>query len=173
MKEFGFIHIYTGDGKGKTTASIGLSVRALGSGAGVLFVQFMKGMDSGEIKPLKDLGITVVRATDNKKFIFEMSQEELSVYKKEHRQAFEFAKTHCDEYDLIVFDEIISAVNTSVLSIDELLGFIDSKPQNLELVLTGRDPSEDLIERADYVSEIIAVKHPYSKGTPARKGIEY
>lgn len=173
MLEEGLVHIYTGDGKGKTTAAVGLAVRCIGAGNKVLFVQFMKGMQTSEIEPLKTLGVEVIRRERIKKFIFNMTEEEKLIYKEDQNEIFFHAKEHCNEFDMIVFDEAISAMNTGMLEEEEMLRFLEKKPANLEVVLTGRDPSEKLLEYADYMSEIKAVKHPYENGISARRGIEY
>lgn len=173
MNEKGMIHIYTGDGKGKTTAAVGLAVRCKGAGNKVLFVQFMKGMQTGEIEPLMKLGICVFRKERIKKFIFSMTEEEKLLYKEDQNECFLYAREHKTEYDLIILDELMSAINTGMISEDEVLFFLKNKPCNLEVILTGRDPGEKLINCADYISEIKAIRHPYEKGIGARKGIEY
>lgn len=169
----GCVHIYTGDGKGKTTASAGLAVRAAGSGMKVLFAQFLKGMPTGETEPLKKLGITVIRTDNVKKFIPYMTGEEREDCRISQKKCFEQAKNLAGSLDMLVLDEVIGAVNTGMLDLNDLLVLIKNRPENLEIVMTGREPPKVLIELADYVSEIKSVKHPYEKGIKARKGIEY
>ncbi|MBN2853804.1 MAG: cob(I)yrinic acid a,c-diamide adenosyltransferase [Clostridia bacterium] len=172
----GLIHIYTGDGKGKTTASIGLIIRALGYDKKILFIQMQKAIPSGEINVLlKNNSIDVLRCSKIKKFLWDMSEQEKREYVRQHEQGFQDALRKIGEnnYDLVVFDEIIGAVNENALNKNELLDFLHEKPENLEVVLTGRNASEDLIEIADYVSEIKCIKHPFEKGVQARKGVEY
>jgi cob(I)alamin adenosyltransferase len=171
--EKGCIHIYSGDGKGKTTAAIGLSVRFAGSGGKVLFVQFLKGRETGELKPLGSLGITVLRSSNSGKFIFDMNDEEKRICRKESETCFYSVVANCTEYGLIVFDEILDAVFTGMISEQSVADFLVNKPGGLEVVLTGHSPSVRLIELADYYSEIVMKKHPYEKGLAARKGIEY
>ena len=172
--ERGLIHIYCGDGKGKTTAAIGLAVRAAGRGKKVLISRFLKTEDSGEVAVLRSIrSITVLPCQRTFGLLFDMSPEE----KREAAEYFQgqFARTAAmaPEYDLVIFDEIMASVNGGVVSQESVLDFLDGKPESLEVVLTGRDPSEAIQERADYISQIQAVRHPYEQGIGAREGIEY
>lgn len=167
----GYIHIYCGDGKGKTTASIGLAVRAAGSGKKVVIAQFLKGQPTSEINSLRYIPeITFLRSTENPKFVFQMNEEEKAAYCKEQceflEQAFSVA---CD---VLILDEIVGACAIGMVNEKRLLELLANKPEHLEVVMTGRDPSPALADTADYLSEICKIKHPYEKGVPARIGIE-
>lgn len=172
----GLIHIYCGDGKGKTTASMGLAIRAAGNGMNVLFTQFLKGSDTSELNSLKQIKeITVLRNAIDYGFFNQMTEEDKEAITKLHNetllQAIQAVKDKT--VDLLILDEIIATYNYNLVDkhlVDEL---IQSKPEYLELVLTGRDPAEHFIAAADYVSEIKKVKHPFDKRIGARKGIEY
>ncbi|HOJ11679.1 MAG TPA: cob(I)yrinic acid a,c-diamide adenosyltransferase [Clostridiales bacterium] len=173
----GLIHIYTGDGKGKTTAAIGLGVRACGRGMKVLMVQFLKGIETGEMIVLKTLepNFVLYRSRQLKKFTWEMSAEEQKGASKTQQDLLEYAKKAAfnENIDLLILDEIMAAINTGFLDKEIVLNFIKNKPHNLELVLTGRNAPKEFTEIADYVSEIIAVKHPMNEGISGRKGIEF
>jgi len=173
----GLIHIYTGDGKGKTTAAIGLGIRACGRGMKVLMVQFLKGMETGEVFLLKKLepDFILYRGQQLPKFTWNMNKEEKEEAAKVQKNIFEYAQKAAlsREVDLLILDEIMAAVNTGFLDKEIVLGFIRNKPRDLELVLTGRNPSEAFIKEANYVSEIHSIKHPMNEGVAGRKGIEY
>lgn len=172
---FGLIHIYCGDGKGKTTAAVGLAVRCAGRGNKVLLVQFLKSRDSGELYSLAKLpDIEVMRGKESKKFTFQMNEEEKHALLIEHNKMFEqvLAKIKNGGYSLLILDEVIGALNAKVFEMQKLIGFLRHKPENLEVVLTGRNPAPELVEIADYVSEMRKVKHPMDKGIMAREGIE-
>lgn len=172
---FGLIHIYCGDGKGKTTAAVGLAVRCAGRGNKVLLVQFLKSRDSGELYSLAKLpDIEVMRGKESKKFTFQMNEEEKRALLIEHNKMFEqvLAKIKNGGYSLLIFDEVIGALNAKVFEMPKLIEFLRHKPENLEVVLTGRNPAPELVEIADYVSEMRKVKHPMDKGIMAREGIE-
>ncbi len=172
---FGLIHIYCGDGKGKTTAAVGLAVRCAGRGNKVLLVQFLKSRDSGELYSLAKLpDIEVMRGKESKKFTFQMNEEEKHALLIEHNKMFEqvLAKIKNGGYSLLILDEVIGALNAKVFEMPKLIEFLRHKPENLEVVLTGRNPAPELVEIADYVSEIRKVKHPMDKGIMAREGIE-
>ncbi len=172
----GLVHIYTGNGKGKTTAAVGLGFRAWGRGMKVLMVQFLKGMESGELIAAEKLGptFTVNPGIYLKKFTWSMDDDELKNAADVQKQQFEYAlqESRANKWDLIILDEIMAAIYTGMIPVEEVLAFIQSKPDSLELVLTGRNAPPSLIEAADYVSEIQEVKHPMKKGIGARKGIE-
>ncbi len=171
----GLIHIYCGDGKGKTTASIGLLIRAIGSGMKVLFVQFLKSSKTSELNILEKLdSVTILRGKSGNVFSFNMSQEEKDLSKKIHDENLKKAieMVNKGEYNMLILDEVIGAYNKGLLNKNILMDFLDNKPENLEVVLTGRGPDELLLEKADYVSEIKKVKHPYDKGIKSRIGIE-
>lgn len=171
----GLIHIYCGDGKGKTTAAMGLTVRAAGSGMKVVLVQFMKDGASNEVKVMKGLpGVTYACVDKKLGFSWNMTEEEKEEAKILYQQLF------CDatkmaveqEADLLVMDEFMSAYNYGWINQRAALEFLQNKPEKLEVVLTGRDPGEELTSLADYVTEMQKIKHPFEKGIPARKGIE-
>lgn len=173
----GLVHIYTGDGKGKTTAAVGLGVRACGQGLKVLMIQFLKAMPTGEINALKALepGFSIHRGSSLKKFTFEMNPQEKATTVVEQRDMLEYAAREAatGKWNMLILDEAFGAVSSGMLSKDNLIGFVKDKPEKLELVMTGRDAPPELVAMADYVSEIRAVKHPSEKGTGARKGIEF
>ncbi|MGN0629426.1 MAG: cob(I)yrinic acid a,c-diamide adenosyltransferase [Oscillospiraceae bacterium] len=172
----GLIHIYTGNGKGKTTASIGLAVRAAGCGRKVVFVQFFKGRDCGELHSFEKLpNITVLRQSSSHGFFKNMSDDEKEIVRKEHNKllytALDFVKN--GECELLVLDEVISAYTHEMLDRAAVDALLLSKPEELELVLTGRNAPESFVESADYVTEMKKIKHPFDKGIPARKGVEF
>lgn len=173
----GLIHIYTGAGKGKTTAAIGLGVRAYGQGLKVLMVQFLKGWTTGEMKVIAGFGpcFQIFEKQENHKFTWEMSEEEVKGIKGEMRLGLNYTieAVKSEEWDLVIMDEIMAAVNYGYLPLKEVVELVKSKPLKVELVLTGRDAPAKLIELADYVSEIAERKHPLKKGVRARAGIEY
>lgn len=172
----GLVHIYTGNGKGKTTAAVGLGFRAWGRGMKVLMVQFLKGMESGELIAAEKLGptFTINPGTSLKKFTWEMSDAELQEASLAQKKQFDFVlmEISSNQWDLIMLDEIMAAIHAEMISVDDVLKLIENKPEKLELVLTGRNAPEALIVKADYVSNIDEVKHPYSKGIHSRVGIE-
>lgn len=171
----GCIHIYTGDGKGKTTTATGLSIRFAGNGGKVLFTQFLKDGSSSEIGVLKTItGITVESCTRSFGFSFLMNEEEkkeAAAYYSEHLQKI-LKQAVENGYGMLVLDEVIGAYNIPFIDRGVLLAFLKQKPEELEVVMTGREPAEELLELADYVSEIKKIKHPFDKGIPARDGIE-
>ncbi len=171
----GLIHIYCGDGKGKTTASVGLTVRAAGAGRRVLFVQFFKDGSSSELNVLRTLPNVEVRLCETHYgFIWEMDEDEAARAREDYtrllRGALEESK---NGYGLLVLDEAVSACNCGMISERELLDYIACRPEGLELVLTGRDPSPSLAGAADYITEMKKLRHPYDEGMQARRGIEF
>lgn len=174
--ELGLIHIYCGDGKGKTTAAMGLGMRAAGRNKKVLLTQFLKSNKTGELNSIEKLSefFHVVKGVPAKKFVWNMNEEEKLEVKKEHTNRFREVtkKAIEEEYDLLILDEIIATINRDFIMLSEVIDFLKNKPTGLEVVMTGRNPKEELIELADYVSEIKAIKHPYNKGIKSRVGIE-
>lgn len=177
MDRTGLIHIYTGEGKGKTTAAIGLSIRALGNGMKVLLVQFLKGSDTSELKSLKlfEPDISVMRGFNCKKFVWNMTPEEIQNASTEAASIFAEVKELIlkGQYDLVILDELLGILSLKFLEVASVFQLIEDKPKHVELVLTGRCAPQELIDKADYVSEIKAIKHPYDKGVSARRGIEF
>lgn len=174
MKE-GLIHIYCGDGKGKTTAALGLAIRAMGRGLKVLLIQFMKSQETGELKILEKIPqITVMRSKEKFGFSFTMTAQQKDRCRSVHDDLLKRGLENCrlEQIDLLILDEIISAYNYDLIDRAETLRFLRAKPGHLEVVLTGREPAEELLEIADYVSEIKKVKHPFDQGIGARIGIE-
>ena len=178
----GLIHIYCGDGKGKSTAAIGLTIRAVGSGMKVIFSQFMKNNNSSEIQILKGIdNVTIAHTKNSFGFPFQMTDEEKQSAKNEYRELFhyvtELARAKCMENSmnlvLLVMDELISAYNLDFVESDIVLNFLETKPKNLEVVMTGREPNEKLKELASYISYIQMEKHPFEQGIPSRRGIEW
>lgn len=171
----GLIHIYTGDGKGKTTAAVGISVRAQSRGLRVLFTQFFKEQDSGsEIAALNRIGITTINFDKVKSPLFHPDIER-STLRADAARALSRLMDIFNEnrFDLVVIDEFICLITEGVLTEDEAIAFLRRKPLNLELVLTGKGATRSILEVADYVTFMKNLKHPYDKNTSARKGIEF
>lgn len=164
------IHIYHGNGKGKTTAAVGLAVRAVGAGLKVIFVQFLKNGSSSEIKMLKD-NMEVEYCKECSKFTFQMNEEEKALVTEKHNQMIE--KAFENGADMIILDEFLNAYNKKMIDRNLSEKLISKNKEKTEIVLTGRNPAEIFIEQADYISEITAVRHPYENGITARIGIEY
>ena len=163
------LHIITGDGKGKTSSAVGMAVRMSGYSKKILFAQFLKGSDSGEINILKSLdNITVMRLSKDYGFLNTMSDTEKETVKKAHNQMLNYALNN--SFDMIILDEVISSMNFKVLDTELLYNILK---KNCEKVLTGRDPDKKLIECADYISEIKKIRHPFDIGISARKGVEF
>lgn len=163
----GLIHILCGEGKGKTTSAAGMALRAAGRGKRVVFVQFLKGAETGEINILNNIeGITVIRNNRVSSFDY----DNIPNLKQMHNQMFK--KAIAMDCDMLILDEIAACCNYCYIDKDMVDGYIFNKPDNVELVLTGRDPDENWVNIADYVSEIQKIKHPYDRGVAARKGIE-
>lgn len=172
----GLIHIYCGNGKGKTTAALGLAMRASGAGMKVHIVQLIKGGNTSELESIERLSnITVARPQKNYGFTRSMSEADKSEITVCHNEMLfaAYEKMRGGEIDMLIIDEFFAGYNNDLVNKNLAEKIVFEKPENCELVLTGRNPSEKFIAAADYVSEIIAVKHPYEKGIPARKGIEF
>ena len=168
------IHLYYGDGKGKTTAATGLAVRAAGSDMTVVYCQFLKNGSSGELNILRNLpGIYVLTVQENFGFTWNMSAEQHHQACRAYTQLFLDAINHASKPQLIVFDEIVDAINTGLLDKELFIDSINNIKEDTEIVLTGHNPAEFLIEMADYVSCITKEKHPFDKNLQARKGIEF
>jgi len=172
----GFIHVYTGESKGKTTAAFGLAMRAAGHGRNVLILQFLKSRikSSGEAIAAKKCGITVIKFKGQTSPLFDptVKREEL---KKTICRAIDRAIRHMKsgKYDLVILDELNNAVGNGYACSGDIKKIIDNKPEGLELVFTGRNAPAELIDAADYVTEMRMVKHPSIQGVKARKGIEF
>ncbi len=171
----GLIHLYYGDGKGKTTAALGLAVRAAGSGMKVVFVQFLKSRETGELAVLQEIpAITVLRGKEGSAFSFSMSHEDKVKTKQVHTENLKIAMDLAlsGDCDLLVLDEAVGAYARDLIDRKLIEDFVRNKPDSLELAMTGRNPAQWMIDCADYVSEVRKIKHPYDRGIPAREGIE-
>lgn len=177
------IEIYCGDGKGKTTAAAGLALRAAGNGIPVLFLQFMKEGSSGEMKMLKILpGVKVGYPDPFYGFSSTMNEQQKEEMRKQYKELLDTAlqalknQKNADSKQgvslVVVLDEVIHACNKKLLKEEALLKLLEECPDNTEVVLTGRNPSKRLLEKADYISEIEKRRHPFDRGVSARKGIE-
>ena len=169
-------HIYYGDGKGKTTAAIGLAVRAAGSKMKVLFVQFLKTEFSGERHILSHTeNVTLTFCPLELKFTFEMDDKEKAQAAKILKGIFDNAVTTAltEKYDMVVLDEVFEAINAHMLSESEVYEFITNAPSSMEIVMTGHNPPQKFMDCADYITEFKKIKHPYDRGITGRIGIEF
>lgn len=172
----GLLHIYTGAGKGKTTAAAGLALRAAGQGIPVVFLQFLKGGPSGEVEALARLpGVTVLRGKAGEKFASAMTPEERektrALQDGSLRRAIQMARE--GKCGLLVLDEVTAALKHDLVDEGLLRQLLEEPPPGVELVFTGRDAPGWLLERGDYVTEMKKLRHPYDRGITARRGIEY
>ena len=164
------LHIYTGEGKGKTTAAMGLALRAIGHGRKVVILQFLKSGTSGELVPLTRLGATVISGKPGCKFVSAMSREEKEKTRKMNDE--NLRKVLGMEFDLLVLDEACAAMKYDMVDPDLIRRAAALKSER-EIVLTGRDPAQFLLDAADYITDMVCVRHPYECGITAREGIEY
>jgi cob(I)alamin adenosyltransferase len=172
--EKGLVQVYTGNGKGKTSAAFGLALRAVGRGLSVYMIQFIKGgFDYGELYVVDKLPNFTLKAFGRGKFITEMPPGKEDV--KLARDAFRLAKKTVEEgkHDVVILDEINVVLELGMISKKEVLQLIKSKPEHVELVLTGRYAPKEIVEAADLVTEMKQIKHPFDTGYQARKGIEF
>ena len=172
----GLTHIYYGNGKGKTTAALGLALRAAGCGRRVVFVQFLKDWNCGELPSLERLGITVLRGqAPGGVFAHEMTDEQkaetTAIHNANLKQALKLQEQ--GECDLLVLDEALDAHSLGLLDSALFEGLLTDKPAELELVITGHKPDQRHLEFADYVTEMVKRRHPYDKGVNARRGVEF
>lgn len=192
----GCVHLYCGDGKGKTTAAIGLAVRAAGTGKQVVAARFLKTDQSGEVEILKRLPeVTLIPCEKTFGFTWKMTdevrQEAADYYKSMFETACREAVKRCGEAKengskaleennfcetcdvLLVLDEVCASLSSGLLELADIVDFLDHRPADLEVVMTGRKPPEELLLRADYVTEMEKIKHPFDRKILARRGIEY
>lgn len=198
--ELGLVHAYTGDGQGKTTAAIGLALRAIGQGFRVCMIQFLKGGSyTGEFVAAKDMPLLEVhqvgkscikldkqlklfgeengdivrnsRFCGDCRYCFSIDKDE----KIAAQEGIELAnkKTSSGDFDVVILDEIFGVINENLAKVEDVLELIRSKHKKTELVLTGRSAHKEILAVADYVSDVKKIKHPYDKGIEARRGIEY
>ena len=167
----GLVHLYWGDGKGKTTAAMGLALRALGNGCRVVVVQFLKGADTGEIPLLRQLGAQIYRGKAGQKFVFQMNEEEKAATRALQNENLKAALS-CPA-DLLVLDEACAAWELDMVDHDLLERAVRNRPAGQEVVLTGRHPAPWMEELADYSTEMHCWRHPYEQGVQARKGVEF
>jgi len=187
-EHLGLVHVVTGDGKGKTTSSIGLAVRALGSNLRVCMLQFLKSGSTGELYTIKkhlpgmeieQFGVDAVKERQQKldtfrdkgsKFVFNPDEQE----KEAAILGFEHAKKviNSKEYDLVILDEINVVLDKALIPLKDILDLMENHGK-VELYFTGRDAPQEIIDKADYVNIVKGIKHPWQKGIKARKGIEY
>ncbi|MBD3303922.1 cob(I)yrinic acid a,c-diamide adenosyltransferase [Candidatus Woesearchaeota archaeon] len=193
--KLGLIQVYTGEGKGKTSASLGLSLRALGQGFSTYIIQFMKSGDTGELFSVKkyipnikiaQFGKDAIADKQSKMFEFDGSDEIKgtdgrfiflpdAAEREPARRALEHAANviKSGKYHLVILDEINCALDKNLIEVNDVVRLLDEKPDNVEVILTGRNAPQLIMDRADYVSEIKQVKHPWEQGIGARRGIEY
>ena len=168
----GYIHVYTGNGKGKTTAAFGLALRAAGAGLKVYIAQFVKGRKYSELKALDKLSeFITIKQYGRGCFIYrEPEKEDIQAAQEGLREVREIMRS--GKYQMIILDEANIATYYNLFSVDELLDFIRAKPEEVELIITGRKADPRVIEKADLVTEMKEIKHYYQKGVQARDGIE-
>ncbi|EGT3616417.1 cob(I)yrinic acid a,c-diamide adenosyltransferase [Clostridium perfringens] len=175
LKE-GYVQVYTGNGKGKTTAAMGLAFRAAGDGMEVKVIQFLKSWKTGELEAAKKFeNLEILRFEKVKGFTWELNEEQLAQLKLEVRVGFDFVKDLIKnrECDILILDEIMATISAGFIEEDEIIELIDKKPKDMELILTGRNVPEKIMDKADLITEMKEIKHYYKKGVPAREGIEF
>ena len=173
--EKGLVSIFTGPGKGKTSAAVGTAIRAAGHGLNIYMLFFLKGngYEHGEFKILEKLPNVVLKNIGQRSWIRE------DVIKPEHKEAARQALADVKKamqsgrYDLVVLDEANTAVHKGLIELEDITGLIEHKPEQVELIITGRNAHPALVRMADLVSEILMIKHPLNEGITARRGIDY
>jgi cob(I)alamin adenosyltransferase len=170
----GLIHVYTGDGKGKTTAAMGQAMRAAGQGFKVYIVQFMKGWPYyGELDTVGEHPNITLKQFGRPDFVNKEHPEPVDI--RMAQEALDHAReiVTSGKYDLVILDEVNVALEWKLIELQDLLSLLDERPEGVELILTGRYAHPDVIARADLVTEMREIKHPYRKGLLSRRGIDY
>jgi cob(I)alamin adenosyltransferase len=171
--KIGKVHIYTGSGKGKTTAAIGLGIRAAGSNNKVYMIQFMKGRKYNELNTIEKVPNFEYKQFGRDEFVSKENPEQIDIDLA--KQGFKHAKKiiKSNKYDMIILDELNVAVDFNLITVDEVLKLILEKPEKLEMILTGRYANTEFVKVADIVTEMLEIKHPYKTGLKAREGIDF
>ena len=173
----GYVHIYTGKGKGKTTTAIGLAISSLGWGKSSFIIQFMKGQPCGEMKFILSLNNPLITLEQYgcPDFFYPDDRSQFALHREKALAGLKRAEEIIGQgkYDILILDEILNAIHYGLIDESSIEEILLSKPQEMELILTGRFASEKIIAMADLVSEIEEIKHYYNKGIDARKGIEF
>lgn len=170
------LHVYHGDGKGKTTCAIGLAVRGAGAGMNILIIQFLKGSKTGELDSLAKIpNIKILRNSKDYGFINTMTKDQLDIVKNEHNANLTkaFKLTEEQKCDMLILDELTYVYDMNLIDKEKIDDLIKNASKNIEIVITGRNPDKLFLESADYVTEMKLQKHPFEKGISARKGIEF
>ncbi len=169
----GYIHVYTGNGKGKTTAAFGLAMRAAGRGKRVCIIQFMKPDEGyGEQVSARKLGIEL-HAFGTNQFVNKRNPKKEDIERAKNALRMGKEKVESGEYDVVILDEINVALNFNLISLNDVLSLMDNVPERTELVMTGRYARDEIMEKANLVTEMREVKHYFQEGIVAREGIEY
>jgi cob(I)alamin adenosyltransferase len=174
--EKGLIQVYTGDGKGKTTAALGQGLRACGRGLKVCMVQFLKGGDTGELHSVEKLHplFEIFRFEKERGFFWTLNEQEKKELKEDIDKGFEFIKRVIAnaECDILIMDELLGVLSNRLLEVDEVVKLLKSKPDTMEIIITGRNVPPEILEIADLVTEMKEIKHYFRSGVSAREGIE-
>jgi cob(I)alamin adenosyltransferase len=173
----GYVQIYTGNGKGKTTAALGLGLRAAGNKYRVFMVQFLKSGKTGELESIDSLKpyFQIFRFEKPRGFFWTLNEAEKEELKQEVKEGLNFSENVLKEglCDILILDEIMGALKNELLSESDILGLIENKPDNIEIIMTGRNVPQAIIDKADLVTEMKDIKHYFNNGVQAREGIEY
>ena len=169
----GKIHIYTGSGKGKTTAAIGLGIRATGANNKVFMIQFMKGRRYSELESLDKIKNFEYIQFGRDEFVSKENPEQIDINLA--KKGFDYAKkiVSKNNFDMLILDELNVAVDFNLINLEEVMNLINNKPDKMEIILTGRYAHPELVKIADVVTEMLEIKHPYQTGLMARKGIDF
>lgn len=173
MLKKGYTHLYTGNGKGKTTAALGLALRASGAGLNIIIIQFMKGQHYSELNSLKQIKEITVEQYGSRNFYSvndDNFEEQYLMAQNAMKRTHEVLNS--EKFDVVILDEIVTTLNFNILTLDEITKIIEVKPENKELILTGKGAPQHLISLCDLVTEMTEIKHYYTEGVEARKGIE-
>ena len=171
--EKGYIHVYTGPGKGKTTAALGLGLRAAGAGLKVHMMQFMKGRRYSELDAIENIPNFTFSQHGRDEFVSKKNPEQVDIDLAQ--EGFTKAKDVIlnSKYDLLILDELNVVIDYNLVKVNDVIKLIEQKPEKIELILTGRDAHPEIIKIADLVTEMLEIKHPYQQGVNARKGIDF
>lgn len=171
--EKGCIHVYTGPGKGKTTAALGLGLRAAGDGLNVYMIQFMKGRRYSELDAAEQISNFTIVQYGRDEFVSKENPEQVDIDLAQEGFSHAQKIVKNGKYDMVILDEINVAIGYNLISLKDVLKLIEEKPEKVELILTGRYAHPELVKVADLVTEMLEIKHPYQNGVMARKGVDY